>query len=162
METLTVKTAMHSLELKIPPVVLTALFAFLMWALSNISLATTFSMPGKNWLVALFCLLGAIIAILGVLAFRQAQTTVDPRFPDKTTSMVKSGIYQLSRNPMYLGILFLLTGWAIYLSNGLAFLPLLIFILYMHRFQSDPEERAMQKKFGDEYISYTAEVRRWI
>lgn len=100
--------------------------------------------------------------LAGVLSFRRMETTVNPLTPEATTTMVTSGIYRFSRNPMYLGFLFVLVGWAIHLSNllGFAFLPL--FVWYMNRFQILPEERALASKFYEVFTAYKRSVRRWI
>lgn len=63
---------------------------------------------------------------------------------------------------MYLGLLCVLFGWAVYLGHLLSLACLPFFVLYMNRFQIRPEERAMHVKFGDEYRSYSQTVRRWI
>ena len=63
---------------------------------------------------------------------------------------------------MYLGMLSVLTGWAVFLSHSLPFLLLPLFVLYMTRFQIVPEERALSAHFGDEYSSYMQSVRRWL
>jgi protein-S-isoprenylcysteine O-methyltransferase Ste14 len=57
-------------------------------------------------------------------------------------------MYKLSRNPMYLGFLLVLVGWAVFLSNALAFVFVPAFIFYMNRFQIEPEEKALAGKFG--------------
>jgi protein-S-isoprenylcysteine O-methyltransferase Ste14 len=73
-----------------------------------------------------------------------------------------SGIYRLTRNPMYLGFLSVLFAWAIFLSNALAFVFLPVFVLYMNRFQIKPEEKALRALFGPQFVMYTARVRRWL
>jgi protein-S-isoprenylcysteine O-methyltransferase Ste14 len=75
---------------------------------------------------------------------------------------VTSGIYGFTRNPMYLGMLFVLIGWALYLGNALALLLLPVFIFYMNRFQIEPEERVLTTLFGPEFLEYASRVRRWI
>ena len=151
---------MNGLELKVPPLVLVTIIAASMWGLSALWPDT--NIPGSLWAGLVVCMVGAGIAGLGVLAFRQAHTTVDPRTPNATSELVISGIYQRSRNPMYLGFLLLLMGWAIYLGSLHAFILLPVFILYMNRFQIEPEERFMKEKFGDTYRAYQAKVRRWL
>jgi protein-S-isoprenylcysteine O-methyltransferase Ste14 len=73
-----------------------------------------------------------------------------------------SGIYRISRNPMYLGFFLLLTGLAIFLSNVIAIVILPLFILYMNRFQIEPEERVLTYLFGQEFVDYKLRVRRWL
>ena len=84
-----------------------------------------------------------------VLSFRRAHTTVNPMQPSSASSLVTSGIYRYTRNPMYLGMLFVLVGWALYLANVLAFLFLPAFIVYMNRFQLESEECALTALFGE-------------
>nr|ART40893.1 L409 [uncultured bacterium] len=76
--------------------------------------------------------------------------------------MVISGIYRFSRNPMYVGLLLVLTAWAIYLSNALAFLFLPTFVACLTRLQIVPEERVLAAKFGDAFTAYRQSVRRWL
>src|SRR5678815_1380789 len=91
---------------------------------------------------------------MGVLAFRKASTTVDPRSPENTSQIVRSGIYRFTRNPMYLGMLIVLIAWMAWLSNvGAGVVPVL-FALYITRWQIVPEERALAQKFGAEYEAY--------
>jgi protein-S-isoprenylcysteine O-methyltransferase Ste14 len=82
--------------------------------------------------------------------------------PASSSSLVLSGIYKFSRNPMYLGFLLALFGWAVFLSNALAFVFLPAFIFYMNRFQIEPEEKALAGKFGQEFVDYKSRVRRWL
>jgi len=95
-------------------------------------------------------------------SFQKAKTTFNPLKPDAASSLVASGIYRVSRNPMYVGFLLVLTGWAMWLSHPLPFLFLPIFVGYMNRFQISPEERVLSAKFGEEYDTYKQSVRRWL
>ena len=103
-----------------------------------------------------------LVVIGGVVAFRRAKTTVNPMKPDTASSLVVSGIYRYTRNPMYLGFLLLLMAWAAALSNVLALVSLLAFVLYMNRFQIVPEERMLASRFAQDYAEYRARVRRWL
>lgn len=153
---------MNFLKLKIPPVALTLITGILMWAISVLFSDTRFTLSSNIIIaVAVFCI-GVIFALLGVLEFKKAETTVDPRVPHKTSSLVASGVYKLSRNPMYIGFLFMLLAWAFYLSQILVFLFLPLFVIYMNWFQIIPEEHFMLQKLGEEYTSYRRKVRRWI
>ena len=82
--------------------------------------------------------------------------------PESASALVVSGIYRLTRNPMYLGFLLILLGWALFLSNGLAVLAVPAFVFYMNRFQIEPEERALAAIFGAEFVAYKSHVRRWL
>lgn len=153
---------MHVLELKIPPVALVLLAAALMWLASWAMPAFWFEYPSRGLLSVSVTLAGAIISGLGIASFRRARTTVNPMKPDSTSSLVVSGIYRLTRNPMYLGFLLVLLGWAMFLSNALALLSLPAFIFYMNRFQIEPEEKALCSLFGQQFVTYTSRVRRWL
>ncbi len=101
-------------------------------------------------------------ALSGILTFRKSGTTVDPRYPEKASELVKIGIYTFSRNPMYLGMLFVLTGIALYLGALSGFFIIPLFVLYMNYFQIMPEERILQEVFGEDFGDYRQKVRRWI
>lgn len=107
-------------------------------------------------------LTGVAITGSAMLSFWSAHTTANPMKPSSASFLVTSGIYGFTRNPMYLGLLFVLVGGALYLGNALAFLFLPAFILYMNRFQIEPEERALTALFGQAFVAYASRVRRWI
>ena len=98
----------------------------------------------------------------GILAFRASRTTINPLKPERSSSLVVGGIYRITRNPMYVGMAFLLLAWAVHLSAWLSFTGILAFVLYITRFQIRPEERALQRIFGEAFNAYCARVRRWL
>ena len=153
---------MNALELKIPPLVLVLVLALTMWftAMQLPSLAIT--LPWRHGLAATVSSVGILFLLAGMYSFQKAKTTFNPMKPDTASSLVASGIYRISRNPMYVGFLLALTGWATWLSHPLPFLLLPIFVVYMNHFQISPEERALSAKFGDEYDRYKQGVRRWL
>jgi protein-S-isoprenylcysteine O-methyltransferase Ste14 len=153
---------MNALELKIPPPLVALFVAILMWLTPT--LAGSPSIPlGLRRAVALALLcLGLSIAVSGVVAFRQARTTVNPIRASSASALVSSGVYRFTRNPMYLGLLLELIAWAMFLSNPLAFLLLPVYVLYINRFQIIPEERVLTSLFGTEYSAYKKSVRRWL
>lgn len=151
----------NALELKVPPLALVFLFGALMWLVSAYSVFTI-TLPWRSALALIFYTGGSAIVLAGVLTFRRMKTTVNPLTPEATTTMVTSGIYRFTRNPMYLGFLFGLVGWAIALSNLLAFAFLPLFVWYMNRFQILPEERALASKFPEAFTRYKRSVRRWV
>jgi protein-S-isoprenylcysteine O-methyltransferase Ste14 len=153
---------MHVLELKVPPLAVVLFTAGLMWLVSWAVPAFQFVFPARNFFAVSFAAAGAVTIALGVASFRRAGTTFNPMKPESSFSLVHSGVYKLTRNPMYLGFLLVLVGWAIFLSNALAFLLLPVFIFYMNRFQIEPEERALTSRFGKEFVAYKSRVRRWL
>jgi len=152
----------HILELKIPPGLLVIITGALMWLGSAATSATALVIPGRSLGAAILILTGVIISGLGVASFRRAKTTVNPMKPESASVLVDRGIYRLTRNPMYLGFLVVLLGWAIFLSNLVAFLLLPAFVYYMNSFQIEPEEKALVALFGQSFVAYKTRVRRWL
>lgn len=151
---------MHRLDLKIPPLIVGAVIAMGMWLASYI--LPEFACPPLRIVAMGMGIAGAVLTGSAMLSFWGAHTTANPMKPSSASFLVTSGIYRFSRNPMYLGLLLLLAGWALYLANILAFLFLPAFILYMNRFQIKPEERALMDRFGRKYLEYASRVNRWI
>lgn len=152
---------MRSLELKIPPGVVVLIIAALMWWVSRAVPVSGLPLPARRPAAFGLIAVGIAISALGVVSFRRAGTTVNPLKPGTARALVVSGLYRRTRNPMYLGFLFSLTGWAVFLSNALAFGFLPVFVLYLNRFQIRPEERALAARFGEEFAAYQLKVRRW-
>ena len=153
---------LHSVELKIPPLVVGAVIALLMWLVARSLPAFTFAFEPMRVAAVGVGLAGIAITGLAVLSFRKAHTTVNPMKPTSTSALVTSGLYRYTRNPMYVGFFFVLVAWGLYLSNAIGLLLLPAFILYMNRFQIEPEERALTALFGQEFAEYTSRVRRWL
>jgi len=153
---------MNALELKIPPPVVALVFAAAMWLI-----AKTFPgipAPGeiRYAVLAMLGLLGYGSALTGFLSFKKVKTTIDPTTPGNASSLVTSGIYRITRNPMYLGLLIILIGWGVFLSNLFALAFSACFVFYMNRFQIAQEERALEEIFGEAYTAYKGRVRRWV
>jgi protein-S-isoprenylcysteine O-methyltransferase Ste14 len=153
---------MNSLELKIPPPVVALLSALLMWLTSRAvpALDVPFALR-VGAALALACL-GQAITLSGMLAFRRAKTTINPIKAHAASSLVTRGVYRFTRNPMYVGLLLTLLGWAAFLAGPLALIWLVVYVLYINRFQIVPEERVLTSLFGAEYVKYRSEVRRWL
>ena len=153
---------MHPLELRVPPPAVALLIGAFMWLLSWTSPEFGFPLPGRDFIAVSLAVAGAVICAIGVASFMRARTTVNPMKPEASSTLVVSGIFNVTRNPMYLGLLLVLAGWAFFLSNLLAFLVLPGFVLYMNRFQIEPEERVLASRFRDEFVRYASRVRRWL
>lgn len=151
-----------SLETKVPPPAVAVAAALIIWGISR--LTPQVEMPSSVRIVASLALVvvGVVLAVAGILSFRRARTTVHPTRPEEASSLVCTGVYRFTRNPMYLGLLLVLVAWAVFLSSPWALLGAAAFVLYLSRFQIAPEERALSKLFGNEYASYKASVRRWL
>jgi protein-S-isoprenylcysteine O-methyltransferase Ste14 len=153
---------MSALELKIPPLVVVLVTVILMWLVARAAPQFGFLVPAHDFAAMSFAFAGFVTSALGVVSFRRAGTTTNPLKPESSSALVVSGIYKLTRNPMYLGFLLAQLGWAIFLSNVLAFLILPLFVLYINRFQIKPEERTLTALFGQDFAAYKASVRRWL
>jgi protein-S-isoprenylcysteine O-methyltransferase Ste14 len=153
---------MHVLDLKVPPLALVFLMAALMWLVTWAIPTIGFKLPARTLVSVSVAVAGMVITGLGVASFRRANTTVNPMKPASSSTLVVSGIYRYTRNPMYLGFLLGLIGWAIYLSNALAFFLLPAFVAYINRFQIGPEEKALGVLFGEQFVAYCSRVRRWL
>lgn len=153
---------MHPLEVRIPPPAVALLTGALMWLLAWTSPEFGFALRGREYLAGTLAVAGVAICAIGVAAFLRTRTTLNPMKPESSSTLVVSGLYKVTRNPMYLGLLLALAGWAFFISNVLAFLVLPGFVVYMNRFQIEPEERALASRFGDEFVRYASRVRRWI
>ena len=153
---------MQALELKIPPPAVAVLIAGAMWGISLV--VPLLEMPTFIRVAAALAiaLAGVGFSLAGVISFRRARTTVNPMKPETTSSLVCSGIYRVTRNPMYVGLLFVLVAWAVFLSSVWALLGPLAFVLYINRFQIAPEERVLSTMFGTSYSAYKSRVRRWL
>jgi len=151
-----------TLDKKIPPPVVGALVAALMWSVSTLGPHWTLAPTVRYPLAGLLAAVGFGFDLAGLLAFRAARTTFSPLKPEKSSSLVTGGVYRVTRNPMYLGLALVLSGWAVWLAALLPWLGPVLFIAYITRFQIGPEERVLRGMFGEAYSSYAARVRRWL
>lgn len=153
---------LKSLELKVPPLIVVIAAGLAMWATARMLPGFSFQIRGSAWIALILAGLGIGIVVAGVTGFKIHRTTMNPLKPQAATTIVTTGIYRFTRNPMYLGIVLVLVGWTVYLANVAAAPWLIAFVTYMTKFQIEPEERALQALFGQEYAEYAAKVRRWL
>ena len=153
---------MPTLDHKIPPPLLGALVAAAMWGVCTFG--PQWSMPQvlKIIVVTLLGVAGAAFDLSGLVAFRAARTTINPLKPERASALVQGGIYRFTRNPMYVGMALFLLAWAVYLAALLPFAGPIVFVVYITRFQIQPEERVLMGIFGAQYSDYAARVRRWL
>lgn len=149
---------MDWLEHRIPPPLVVFITGVLMW----LAVRPVAPLGHRAWLALLVALAGVAVCLAGVASFRRARTTVNPLKPESASSLVVSGIYRHTRNPMYLGFAILLVAWAALLGAPLALFAVAGFVLYLDRFQIAPEERALAGLFGADYTRYRERVRRWV
>lgn len=117
----------------------------------------------SNNTISLFLLIfGLVVFISAVISFRTHKTTVNPLEPRKASSLVTSGIFKFSRNPMYLGMLIILLSISFKFNLIGGMISSLFFYIFITKFQIIPEEVAMNELFGNEFIDYEKKTRRWI
>lgn len=153
---------MKALELKIPPPVVALLLALAMWALAALGPALPWPEGIRRAVALVLALVGASFDFMGLIAFLRRHTTINPLAPRKTTALVTTGVYRFTRNPMYVGLVMFLAAWAVWLGAAWPLLGPVVFVLYITRFQIQPEERVLTTLFGEAYTAYTRRVRRWL
>ena len=153
---------MRLLDLRVPPPIVGLLLGIGMWATSLETLPVDVPAYVRLAVAALLLTTGCAFGLGGVIAFRRAQTTVNPLKPETTSALVTDGVYRITRNPMYVGFLAMLVAWAVFLSSAWALLGPVMFVLYITRFQIVPEEKALRAMFGESFTSYQTRVRRWL
>lgn len=149
-------------NLRIPPPIQGVFWGFIMWFISNYTSHLNHNFTGQKTLAFSFIGLGLLLDLISIITFIKTRTTVNPINIDRASELVTNGFYQISRNPMYLGLALVLIGWAILLGNLLNLIPFVLFIFVMTILQIKPEEAALKSKFGNAYEHYLKHVRRWI
>lgn len=150
------------MQLKIPPGVVFILMAALMGGLKKITGTQHFVFEFQRTLGRVIFGMGVLIIILAISYFIKVGTTTNPTNPSKASKLITDGIYKYTRNPMYLGMLFILISFVIWLGNYFNLVLVFVFIAYMNKYQIAPEEKALTGLFGKRYTDYCQNVKRWI
>jgi protein-S-isoprenylcysteine O-methyltransferase Ste14 len=148
-----------NLKTKIPPPLITLICILIIYFFEK---EFIFFEDWNIYISGFFLLWGLIIIAFAVFKFAKTKTTVDPTKPSKTSSLVISGIYRTTRNPMYLGMLFLIISFTFYKLSLVGAIVIPSFIFYINKYQIEPEEYEMRKKFGENFEDYCKKVDRWI
>ena len=133
-----------------------------MWLLDSTFPGAGLSQGVRMALFLPFLLASAFVGGAAVWSFRKACTTVNPWRPENASTLVRSGIFRYSRNPMYLALLVALVGWGLFLANPFSLALTVLFVVFLNHSQIQPEERTLRAVFGAEFEQYCREVRRWI
>lgn len=142
-----------------PPKIAQALVlaaALLHWA-TPLKQVQLYSSP---WLGLLVGAAGFTVMMCGWWLFRKYDTAICPSA--KPRRLVASGIYRVSRNPMYLGMVAMMSGLALYVGSLPFYLAGATYLVVIDRFFCPYEENRLADTFGDEYRDYRKRVRRWI
>ena len=153
---------MATLKAKIPPPVVAIAMGFLMWLVARFTPSFAVNVPARRIIAGILFMTGLTTALSAMAWFRRAKTTLNPMAPETASTLVTTGIYRVTRNPMYLGLLIALLAWSVLLANPLVLIFLPLFVLYMNHFQIAAEEAALIARFGEEFLAYKSRVRRWV
>ena len=118
-----------------------------------------FHRPENVWGIALV-MLGMLVILMCALRFRRVDTTIKP-FKESTTLIV-TGLFRYSRNPIYVGMVMMLVGVWIGLRTLTGFFVIPIFIWLIQKKFIVREEEMLREKFGESYAEYQRRVRRWL
>lgn len=151
---------------RIHPLILALIFVTMMYCarLFLPSFSLPLEIPNSARLTLFLCLLVASFSVvaLGALTFRLHKTTVNPLSPEKASTLVTTGIFQITRNPMYLGFTVALLGWGLFLWHLIAMILVIFFWMYLNFVQIPLEEKALNRLFGEVFTQYCKNVRRWL
>lgn len=100
----------------------------------------------------------------GVSAIFKHKTIIHPNREalPRATALETTSVFRYSRNPIDVGMTIMLLAWAIRLENRLSALGIVIFVVFITLYQIKPEEEALEKLFGADYLRYKQQVRRWV
>jgi len=154
---------MKFLECLVPPPAVGIVACVLMWFARDIGPHLPLPFVARVLIGVALAAFGMALAGRCARTFIGARTTLNPTKPAEATVLVTHGAFARSRNPMYVAMGVTVIGWGI----GLGAIPalllgLLLFVLWITRFQILPEERALRDLFGAEFDAYCARVRRWV
>ncbi len=119
-------------------------------------------LPNQDLISILILLIGMLILINPIFKFIKSKTTIDPIKFKKVNKLITAGIYKYSRNPMYLGLLMIVTSTSLFYLNIFSITTPFLFYFWINRFQIKREEIFLTEKFGKEYLLYKTKTRRWI
>ncbi len=144
------------------PVILLVMFMLAMFVLHAIMPGFGFEYSNQLYLSLTIFAFGLAVIAIGGYSFRKAKTTVNPMTPEQSTRLVTTGIYNISRNPMYIGFLAWLIACFIFVGNIANVLLLPLYIILVNKLYILPEEKALGKLFKNDFFEYKARVKRWI
>jgi protein-S-isoprenylcysteine O-methyltransferase Ste14 len=145
---------------KIPPPLVTLFFGLCIYFSRDYFLSYEYKL--LDILSYIFYFSGFFVLVLAVSLFKKQNTTVNPIKIENASSLVTSGVFEYSRNPMYLGMALILLGLALMFNVIGGSLFTLLFTTYITKFQIKPEEEVMERLFGEDFLKYKQNVRMWL
>ena len=145
---------------QIPPPIVTLFFGLCIYFSRDYFLSYEYKLLDILSYMCYF--IGLCILILAVNSFKKQSTTVNPIKIENASSLVTSGVFEYSRNPMYLGMALILFGLALMFNVIGGTLFTLLFTIYITKLQIKPEEEVMERLFGEDFLEYKKNVRMWL
>lgn len=152
----------RSFKNPVPPLLLMAAVVVIAFVLRSRSLGTLDqTAPMFGWVGYALACSGMVMMAVAAWTFRQHRTTLNPIHIDGVSALVKQGVFRYSRNPMYLGMVCLTAGLSLAWISGWGLLLSVALLWYLDRFQIRPEEKVLGQQFGQAFVEYTQQTRRW-
>ena len=148
------------LKIKIPPPIIVIFLILAVYFSSNLTIG--FDLPFKKTISLLLLFIGLLIIFIPVFQFIKSKTTINPQSFKNVNNLVSSGIFKISRNPMYLGMLIIISSTVVYYFNYFSIFAPFIFYFWINEFQIKREEKKLEEKFGSDYKKYKSKTKRWI
>jgi protein-S-isoprenylcysteine O-methyltransferase Ste14 len=144
-----------------PPLVYVAMFLLSILLQKFLPLNTSFFTTKPSIFVGIVVIvIGFVFNLPALLQFAKTKNTLVTVKP--ANSLQTSGIYSVSRNPMYVSLLLFYAGLAFFVGNWWTIILLPALIIVVTYFVIRPEERYLERAFGNTYLDYKGKVRRWI
>ncbi len=143
----------------LPPVYLLAAL-LLAVALHFLAPVTTIIPNPFSWIGVAIIIIGVLVVVFPAVSFTAADTTIKPF--QESSSLVLSGLYRYTRNPMYVGMVIIIVGTDVLLGSLTPFIAPVFFVLIINKMVISVEEQMLEEAFGDDYRNYKKEVRRWV
>ncbi len=148
------------MNIKIPPPLIVVFLTTLVYLSPNFIVG--FDLPFRIQLSLLLLFIGLSVIFIPVFQFIKSKTTINPQSFKNVNNLVSSGIFKISRNPMYLGMLIIIISSVVYYFNYFSVFTPFIFYFWINEFQIKREEKKLEEKFGPDYKKYRLKTRRWI
>lgn len=148
------------MQTKIPPPIVTLIFGLAIYF--SRELFPVFEFKHSNLMALIFLFLGLFLLFSAANLFKKNKTTINPINPMQASVLVTKGVFKVSRNPMYLGMALILCSVAIIFNIIGGIFLVILFCIYITRYQIIPEENAMKEIFANDFEDYINLTRRWI
>jgi len=159
-QTMTIPNKKDSAGVYVPPPLIYVAIFFLSILIQSIFPLNHSWLRSNSWLGWVLIGLFVLCCFPAIYRFIKSKTTITTIHPVK--NLQTSGIYSISRNPMYLGLLCLYSGIAVFKGNWWTFILIPLVILIVQQYIIRREEKYLQREFGATYTAYQRKVRRWL